>query len=140
MKTMNTQTANNARLDTSEFASALAHFTGTEQWYRHPFIKRMIYTDGVKFFAENGGEHGAYWFLDKMALEACPELDKRKEYFGSVVMKVADDKTAVITVTDGNDGLIATYTLDFTEMQVGEWRFYLIEDGDYRVMLLPSEY
>lgn len=140
MNTMSKQTENNTRLDSTELASELAYFTGTEQWYRNPFNIRMIYTDGVKFFAENGGEQGAYWFIDVMATEVCPLLDRKKQYFGSVVMRVKDDKTAVIIVTDGNEGQLATYDIEFTDMQRGEWRFYLIEEGVHRVMLLPSEY
>lgn len=124
----------------AELRQALFQFTGTEQWYRHPFSNAMLYTDGVKFFAENGGEHGAYWFIDKMALEVCPLLDQKKQYFGSVVMQVNDDETAVITVTDGNDGHIATYHIEYTDMQAGEWRFFMIVEGVHRVMLLPSEY
>lgn len=140
MKLMKEQTENNTRLDSAELASELEYFTGTEQWYRHPFNTRMIYTDGVKFFAENAGDQGAYWFIDKMAIEVSPLLDQKKQYFGLVVLKVADDETAVITITDGNDGHIATYHIDYTDMQIGEWRFYLIEEGAHRVMLLPGEY
>ena len=55
-------------------------------------------------------------------------------------MTVNDDETSVIMVTDGNDNHIATYNIDYTDMQIGEWRFYLIEEGAHRVMLLPSEY
>jgi hypothetical protein len=38
----------------------LSQFTGTENYYRHPFGK-ALFTDGVKYFAETAG---AYWFID----------------------------------------------------------------------------
>ena len=135
-----TKTNLEPRLDSDDLRSALFHFTGTEQWYRHPFNQRMIYTDGVKFLAENGGEQGAYWFLDKMALEACPLLTAKSQNFAAVTLTVNVDETAVITLTDGNDGQIERFDISYTDMQTGEWRFYLIEEGDDRVLLLPSEY
>ena len=135
-----TKTNLEPRLDSEGLRSALVQFTGTERWYRHPFNQRMIYTDGVKFLAENGGEQGAYWFLDKMALELCPLLASKSQNFAAVTLTVNADDTAVIRLTDGNDKQTATFEMHYTDMQTGEWRFYLIEEGGYRVLLLPSEY
>ena len=43
----------------------LAHFHGTEQWYRHSVVKSVLYTEGAQYVAEHGG---AYWLLDEIAL------------------------------------------------------------------------
>ena len=140
MQPFNPETTNPPRLDSTELSSALSQFTGTEQWYRHPLNKRMLYTDGIRYFAKNGGEIGAYWLLDKTALEICPLLDRTNQAFDVVSVIVNLDHSADIIVTDGNEEPLLRLDINFTDLQNGEWRFYLIEDGDHRVMLLPSEY
>ena len=39
----------------------LRQFTGTETWFRHPLARKVLYTEGVQYVAEQGG---AYWLLD----------------------------------------------------------------------------
>ncbi|MFA7254424.1 MAG: DUF6876 family protein [Patescibacteria group bacterium] len=140
MQPSNPKTTKPPRLDSAALSVALSQFTGTEQWYRHPLNRRMLYTDGVQYLAENGGQQGAYWVLDKVALEICPLLDSKKQAFGAVSLTVNPDQTAVMIVTDGNDQLLLRREMRYTDLQNGEWRFYLIEEGDHRVFLLPSEY
>jgi hypothetical protein len=140
MQQINPETTNPPCLDSTELSAALSQFTGTELWYRHSLNKRMLYTDGVRYFAKNGGELSAYWLLDKTALEICPLLDRQKQAFGVVSVIVNLDHTADIIVTDGNEGQLLRLNISHTDLQNGEWRFYLIEEGDHRVMLLPGEY
>lgn len=78
MQQINPETTNPPRLDSTELRTALSQFTGTEHWNRHSLNKRMLYTDGVRYLAKNGGELGAYWLLDKTALEICPLLHRKK--------------------------------------------------------------
>ncbi len=33
----------------------LAHFTGSETWYRHGLVRNVLYTDGAQHVAETGG-------------------------------------------------------------------------------------
>lgn len=48
--------------------SMLAQFSGTENYFRHRFSPvPLVYTDGVKYVAENGGGNGAYWLIDAIA-------------------------------------------------------------------------
>jgi len=49
------------KMEPEELLAALAHFTGTTQWYRNPMFPAYTYTDGVKFLAEEAGE---YWLID----------------------------------------------------------------------------
>jgi hypothetical protein len=46
-------------------AGDLGQFTGSEQWYRHGIVRDVLYTDGAKYMADQGG---AYWPLDEIAL------------------------------------------------------------------------
>ena len=43
----------------------LRQFTGSENWYRHPFVRQVLFTDGAKYVADQGG---AYWLLDAIAI------------------------------------------------------------------------
>ena len=132
----------NQRLNQEQLSFQLAQFTGTEQWYRHNLNRNLIYTDGVKFLAENGGEQGAYWFIDKVACEIAPLLKSKNERFGFITLCVGltGANQAMILVTDGNDKQLATYHIHFTDMLPGNWKFYLVDDQTHLTLLLPSEY
>ena len=43
----------------------LRQFTGSEHWYRHGLARNILFTDGAKHVADEGG---AYWLLDEIAL------------------------------------------------------------------------
>jgi hypothetical protein len=43
----------------------LRQFTGSENWYRHGINRSVLFTDGAKFLA---GQGGAYWLLDIIAI------------------------------------------------------------------------
>jgi len=132
----------NQRLNQDQLKFEMAQFTGTEKWYRHALNRNLIYTDGVKFMAENGGEQGAYWFIDKVAFEIAPLLKSKKECFACISLCVGeiDKNQAMVLVTDGNDKQLASYHIHYTDMQLGDWMFYLIDDEMHMTLLLPSEY
>jgi len=132
----------NQRLNQDQLKFELAQFTGTEKWYRHALNRNLIYTDGVKFLAENGGEQGAYWFIDKVACEIAPLLKSKNERFGCInlCVGVIDKNQAMVLVTDGNDKQLAASHIHYTDMQSGDWKFYLIDDETHMTLLLPSEY
>jgi hypothetical protein len=140
--TILTETTLNKRLTQDELSVELSQFIGTEQWYRHAINRHLIYTDGVKFFAENGGDHGAYWFIDKVACEIAPLLKSKKEHFGCInlCVGVIDKNQAMVLVADGNDKQLAASHIHYTDMQAGDWKFYLIDDLTQMTLLLPSEY
>ena len=105
----------------------LDQFTGTTRYYRY-WTQRLIYTDGVHYFAEQAG---AYWFLDIVATEiiALPEPFM-------VVKLLSENDSGVITVDDGNGKIVYHRDIEWTDFPEGEWKFYLT-DG---VLMVPSEY
>ena len=115
-----------------ELAHALAHYYGTEGYFFNPLYRWMKYTDGVKFFADNAG-NGFYWGLDIIGTEL-RQLAKVEEFL-SIKLIVSDDR-AVLAVDDGNDNLLYTKHIQYTDCPEGIWKFYLIND----VLMLPSEY
>ena len=55
----------------------LSKFTGSEHWYRHGLVRTILFTDGAKYVADEGG---AYWLLDEIAFaqryEKCVDDEK----------------------------------------------------------------
>jgi hypothetical protein len=119
-------------MNAQELKQGMYNFTGTEQWYRHSLNRYMLYTDGTQFFAENAGG-GAYWFLDLVAFELFPLQEKEPFLFITLSSK---DRSAVIKVADGNENIVYTKQIEFTDCPEGDWIFYLTDN----VLLLTSEY
>ncbi|MGZ8220367.1 MAG: DUF6876 family protein [Methylobacter sp.] len=108
----------------------LAQFTGTENYYYLPGLESMLYTDGVKYFAEQAG---AYWFLAIVATEVMAFHEQ--EEFIKIELNV-QGSAATLTANDGNGNIFYTRAIEFTDAPEGVWKFYLIEN----ILLLPSEY
>lgn len=111
----------------------LSQFTGTENYYpTFMFTPKLHHTDGVQYFAENAG-NGAYWFLDIVATEIYPML--KREPFISISLFSNDDKAKIIA-TDGNEDVIFTKQIGYTDCPVGIYKFFLTDN----VLMLTSEY
>jgi hypothetical protein len=128
------QEATNNRLDSHQLQHALIPFCGTETWYRHALNRNLLYTDGVQFFAEHGGDCGAYWLIDHIAFDYWPLLTTQD--FLTITLTVGEDNKATIIVSDGNNHDLKSTVLDYTDMQPGIWKFFLTDN----VLMLPSEY
>ncbi len=121
-------------------------FTGTEGYIRYnmpltPKDQQMLLTDGAHYFAENCGG-GAYWLMDIIQTEVVPLLTE-ENYFILIKMDVLqgeNNKVATIVADDGNDNLLWSRDIGFTDADIGTWKFYLIDDGRQKVLMLPSEY
>ena len=109
----------------------LGQFTGTENYFKsNMFVPKMLHTDGVEYFCKEGG---AYWFLDKVALE----YSKMQEVhpFMSIKLVVKNDE-ADIFVEDGNGDALFKQFIPFTDCPEGEYNFFLTDN----VLMLTSEY
>lgn len=109
----------------------LKQFTGTEQFYKNPLYPNFVYTDGVKYLAE---EAGAYWLIDYVFSN---QYEKKigTEPFQVWKMKVENDR-AVITIDDGNKNIIKKFNLEFTDFPLAEITLWFTD----RTLLLPTEY
>jgi hypothetical protein len=112
--------------------SDLRQFTGTESWYRHPFKRSILFTDGAKYVADRAG---AYWLLDEIAFA---QAKKRiaAEAFQLWKLKVRADQTARLICENGNGEVIFRKRIDYTDFPLKEISFYFTNN----VILLPSEY
>lgn len=111
----------------------LRQFTGTETWWRHPLNRNVLYTDGAKYVADMAG---AYWLLDEIA---CAQLSIDAvviEAFQLWRLTVKPDQSATLMCEDGNNNVVYSKAIEFTDFPLDEIKFYYTD----HVILLPSEY
>ena len=112
--------------------SDLAHFTGSERWYRHNLVRGVLYTDGAQYVAEHGG---AYWLLDEIAFgQAKPKI--AAEGFQVWTLIVHPDQTAKLTCDDGNGRVVFTKKILYTDFVLDKIQFYFANG----IIHLPGEY
>jgi hypothetical protein len=111
----------------------LRHFTGSEHWYRHALNRKVLFTDGAKYVADEGG---AYWLLDTIALLQLSDKRVAGEEFQVWKLAVRADRTATLTCEDGNYNVVYTQELEFTDFPVAEVTLWFTNN----VIYLPSEH
>lgn len=111
----------------------LSRFTGTENWHRHGINRQVVFTDGAKYVADQGG---AYWLLDAIAIAQRFEKNVAAEEFKVWKLKVNEDRTASLTCDDGNDNIVYTQNIPYTDFPLDEIKFYFTDN----TILMPSEY
>jgi len=112
---------------------SLRQFTGSENWYRHGINRNVLFTDGAKFVADEGG---AYWLLDIIAICQRHEKNVSAENFQVWSLKVNADRTASVVCDDGNDNIVYTQHIEYTDFPIDEIKLYFTNN----VIHLPSEY
>lgn len=111
----------------------LRQFSGSERWYRHGLVKRILYTDGAKHVADAGG---AYWLLDEIALAQEFIKDVAAEAFQVWKLKRGEGHSATLTCEDGNHTTVFTKAIAFTDFPLPEITLWFTDN----TILLPSEY
>lgn len=114
-------------------SSELAHFTGSESFYRHSLNRNVVYTEGAQYLAEQGG---AYWLLDTIAIAQAHEPKVKSEEFQLWKLTVRPDHTATLTCDDGNGLVIYSQEIPFTDFPLEEIKLYCCN----RTIMLTSEY
>jgi len=146
-------------LNYNELQELLQGCYGTESYFKHSLAKSLLYTDGVKTFAENAGGQGAYWFIDMVASNMNLVRyynEKTQDNFFTIKLEVNnEDKSYSVKFTqpneDGKEENLIFQNYDYTDLQLkdGEkittYNFYLIksyvsETEQAYILLLPSEY
>ena len=114
----------------TEIKQELSQFNGTDNYYKHLF--GIVYTDGIRFLAE---ECQCYWLID---LVASYQLDPKVkcEEFQVYKLRVNADKSAVVEISDGNNNIIATQEIEFTDFPLDEIDLWFANN----VLYLPSEH
>lgn len=114
----------------NELRSALALFTGTENY--HPHISGLHYTDGVAFLAENAG---AYWLIDLIgSYQKRCRKDRMLREFQVWTLKKTGNEADVICLRDMDDEAFRQH-IPFTDFPLDEVTLYL----ENEVLMLPTE-
>jgi len=111
----------------------LAQFTGSEHWYRHGINRKVLFTDGAKFVADQAG---AYWLLDEIAIIQPHDKRVAAEEFQVWKLTVNADHTGILTCEDGNDHVVYTKHIAFTDFPPDGITLWFTNN----TILLPSEY
>jgi hypothetical protein len=111
----------------------LRHFTGSKHWYRHALNPSVVFTDGAKYVADEGG---AYWLLDEIALAQRYEKAVAVEEFQVWTLTVNDDRTATLSCEDGNETVVFEKRIEFTDFPA-TWITLWFANG---TIYLPSEH
>lgn len=124
--------------DANELRQLLRGHYGTDTVWKHGINPRMLYTDGVRAFAQNAGQ-GAYWLLDILATEPAILREVRTAGIAFVKLSVSGSR-AVLLVTDGGKGdqpeqVVYRRDIDITDCPEGDWIFYF----ENMMVMLPSE-
>ncbi len=110
----------------------LSKFTGSENWYRHALVRRVLFTDGAKHVADAGG---AYWLLDEIALAQQYEKAVAAEEFQAWKLTVNADRTGTLACEDGNGKTVFSKKLDYTDFPADGIELWFENNTIY----LPSE-
>jgi hypothetical protein len=113
--------------------AVLIQFTGSEHYYRHGLVRNIVFTDGAKYVADTAG---AYWLLDEIALAQQFNEVVRNEEFQVWQLKVNPDLTATLTCEDGNEQVVFSKSLDFTDFPPEGITLWF----QNRTIYLPTEY
>lgn len=111
----------------------LMQFTGSEQWYQHSLNRQVLYTDGARYVAQAGG---AYWLLDEIVLNQRFNGAVAAEEFQVWKLLVKPDHSATLTCEDGNDNVVFTKDITFTDFPLEEITLFCANNTIY----LPSEH
>ena len=111
-------------------AAELLNFTGTGNWYRHGLVRRVLFTDGVRFIADRAG---AYWLVDEIATAQMLPLVAAEEF--QLWHLSVSGTSAVLTCGDGNGEIIYRKGICFTDFPLPEIKLYFTNN----VICLPSE-
>ena len=110
----------------------LHQFTGTESYYRHSLFRKVLYTDGVQFVAEQAG---AYWLIDAIAAAQYGESRVQAEEFQVWRLTVEPTHRGRLTCEDGDYNVVYTQDLDFTTFPLASIELFF----ENNVLYLPSE-
>ena len=111
----------------------LSQFSGSENWYRHGINRKVLFTDGAKYIADEGG---AYWLLDEIAIIQPHNKAVAAEEFQVWKLTVRPDRTATLTCDDGNGRIVYTKEIEFTDFPLDTITLWFANNTIY----LPSEH
>lgn len=121
------------KITPAELDAIFTQFTGTTQYNR--INPHVVLTDGAKYLADNAG---CYWLMDLIASYVTQRSYDSQDFV--VIKMVVSDKSAVVTLDDGNGNVLATQQIEYTDFPLEQIRLYACRSEQFWVVMLPSEY
>lgn len=120
------------KVESNQLVTDLKQFTGTTQYYR--INPKILLTDGTYYLCEHTG---AFWL---MTLFASHLMELKSDDWFAVLKLSANGVAAIVRIEDGNDNLLATQAIEYTDFPLPSITLYGCSDGEQWVLMLPSEY
>ena len=122
----------------------LYQFTGDDIRYRHPLNRKIVYTPGVKYLAEQAK---AYWLIDAIAsyfgspeMDAAIRKDKRLSTLQFWRLDVNDSKGVLFANADSGLEPFIRQDIPFTDFPLDHIDIWAGFDGQDWTLYLPSEH
>lgn len=123
----------------------LGQFTGDLIRYRHPLNRRVIYSPGVRYIAQEGG---AYWLIDAIAswigskdFAAAIKDDPRIGQLHFWTLERGDGTNAKLYAkADGPEDAFITQEIGFADFPLAKANIWAGWDGEHWTLYLPSEH
>ena len=129
------------RMLPEELKTYLSQFCSTENYFRHSILKNLLFTDGVKFLAD---EASAYWLIDAIASHQLnPRIRKSSELQEFQIWKLEVDleksRAVLLCQPDTDRDYVVRQRIGHTDFPLTEIKLYLERSSNLKVLLLPSE-
>ena len=118
-----------------ELKSGLANFCGTEAY--HKYMPGMVLTDGALWLAQNAG---CFWLMDIAWSVLGKPAVKASGFLAVKLKKTATTKGCTVRVEDGDENLLYSEKIGYTDFPFDEYTFFVQWGGDFWVAMLTSEY
>tara|TARA_R110002072_G_scaffold295396_1_gene466342 strand:+ start:16935 stop:17336 length:402 start_codon:yes stop_codon:yes gene_type:complete len=122
----------------------LRYFSGDFERYRHQIDRRVIYTPGVRFVAEQGG---AYWLIDELAftitggeIQRAGRSDPRILELHFWRLDVNNNSATLTARADSDVAPFYTKEIPFTDFPLDQIDIWAAFDGEHWTLYLPSEH
>lgn len=123
--------ANNTRLTPEQLKTALCGFTGSECFY--VLYPRVIMTEGVKYLCDQAQ---CYWLMDCLHSYQLTQHVAREPFQVLDLAVNLEQRTGLISLTDGNDQVLFRQSLPFTDFPLVTIKLYYTD----QTVMLPWEY
>lgn len=129
--------------------SILNMFTGTENYHRFSPFFPVVLTDGARYVAQNGGQHGAFWLMEAIASHIPTVIKKnlmcRDIQFWELKVNLKKKSAVLTCVPDSDEKPVATQRIPYTDFDLPYIKLYvkpqwLDSERMVWVIMLPSEY
>lgn len=123
----------NAQPNQQQLVSDLAQFTGTNGYHR--MYANFYLTDGTKYLAEKAE---CFWLFGLYWSHIMSIVPRENEF--TVLKMTVQKSSAYVAIEDGNDNVLASQFVDYTDFPLPSITLYCCWFGDGWVAMLTSEY